>query len=62
MSRVRTFANMNEDSNAAFSEAGFDSDSNQTFEVVNYACQKNNGSTDFSALRQQEMSSAEKKP
>uniref|UniRef100_A0A915CKG0 BCL7-like protein n=1 Tax=Parascaris univalens TaxID=6257 RepID=A0A915CKG0_PARUN len=53
VSRVRSFANLNEDSNTGFSEGGFDSDSNQTFDPVSY--QSNNGSTDFSALRHQEM-------
>uniref|UniRef100_A0A183UUH6 BCL7-like protein C28H8.1 n=2 Tax=Toxocara canis TaxID=6265 RepID=A0A183UUH6_TOXCA len=53
VTRVRSFANLNDDSNTGFSEGGFDSDSNQTFDPVNY--HSNNGSTDFSALRRQEM-------
>ncbi|VDK22912.1 unnamed protein product [Anisakis simplex] len=45
---------MNEDSNTGFSEGGFDSDSNHTFDPVNYHS-TNGSSTDFSALRRQEM-------
>ncbi|VDD88556.1 unnamed protein product [Enterobius vermicularis] len=57
--RVQSFSNLNDDSNLGFSEAGFDSDSNATFEPTNYPA--NNGSTDFSALRQQEMNPSENK-
>uniref|UniRef100_A0A915CIW9 BCL7-like protein n=1 Tax=Parascaris univalens TaxID=6257 RepID=A0A915CIW9_PARUN len=45
--------NTRDSSTLGFSEGGFDSDSNQTFDPVSY--QSNNGSTDFSALRHQEM-------
>ncbi|WKX99635.1 hypothetical protein Q1695_014484 [Nippostrongylus brasiliensis] len=48
-------ANINEDSNTGFSEAGFDSDSNQTFEPQNYQPSAEHGSTDFSAMRDAEM-------
>ncbi|VDN50418.1 unnamed protein product [Dracunculus medinensis] len=53
VSRIRNFENLNDDSNLGFSEGGFDSDSNQTLEPTSYS--HNAGSTDFSAMRQQEM-------
>uniref|UniRef100_A0AC35TJ63 B-cell CLL/lymphoma 7 protein family member A n=1 Tax=Rhabditophanes sp. KR3021 TaxID=114890 RepID=A0AC35TJ63_9BILA len=52
----KTFGISNEDSNTGFLESNFDSDSNQTFDRINY---KNGGesgeaSTDFSSLRAEE--------
>uniref|UniRef100_A0A7I4YE83 B-cell CLL/lymphoma 7 protein family member A n=1 Tax=Haemonchus contortus TaxID=6289 RepID=A0A7I4YE83_HAECO len=52
---ARFGANINDDSNTGFSEAGFDSDSNQTFEPQNYQPSTDHGSTDFSAMRDAEM-------
>ncbi|VDP14343.1 unnamed protein product [Heligmosomoides polygyrus] len=52
---ARFGANINDDSNTGFSEAGFDSDSNQTFEPQNYQAAAEHGSTDFSAMRDAEM-------
>ncbi|KAJ1351547.1 hypothetical protein KIN20_007584 [Parelaphostrongylus tenuis] len=54
--RLARFAgNLNDDSNTGFSEAGFDSDSNQTFEPQNYQPSSEHVSTDFSAMRDAEM-------
>ncbi|KHJ89112.1 BCL7, conserver region [Oesophagostomum dentatum] len=47
--------NANDDSNTGFSETGFDSDSNQTFEPQNYQPSAEHSSTDFSAMRDAEM-------
>lgn len=61
VARVRAFGSLNDDSNMGFSEGGFDSDSNQTFETDGFQGQNNsaaNGSTDFSAMRQQEQEMA----
>uniref|UniRef100_A0A0N5A9U4 B-cell CLL/lymphoma 7 protein family member A n=1 Tax=Syphacia muris TaxID=451379 RepID=A0A0N5A9U4_9BILA len=58
-SRVQSFSNLNDDSNLGFSETGFESDSNATFEPTHYP--SNNGSTDFSALRQQELNPSDNK-
>ncbi|KAK6034708.1 BCL7, conserver region [Cooperia oncophora] len=52
---TRFGANINDDSNTGFSEAAFDSDSNQTFEPQNYQPSTEHGSTDFSAMRDAEM-------
>ncbi|VDN04769.1 unnamed protein product [Thelazia callipaeda] len=62
--RVRAFSSLNDDSNTGFSEGGFDSDSNQTFDAVSYRgqssiCSTTKGSTDFSEMRQQEQQSSE---
>ncbi|MFH4981837.1 hypothetical protein AB6A40_008546 [Gnathostoma spinigerum] len=56
VSRIRAFSNLNDDSNTGFSEGAYDSDSNQTFEPLSYP--NNNGSTDFSALRQEETANS----
>ncbi|EPB79632.1 BCL7, conserver region [Ancylostoma ceylanicum] len=52
---ARFGGNINDDSNTGFSEAGFDSDSNQTFEPQNYQPSAEHASTDFSAMRDAEM-------
>ncbi|ETN81533.1 hypothetical protein NECAME_08444 [Necator americanus] len=52
---ARFGGNINDDSNTGFSEAGFDSDSNQTFEPQNYQPSTEHASTDFSAMRDAEM-------
>jgi hypothetical protein len=52
---------MNDDSNTGFSETAFDSDSNHTFDRIRYQEENGNaatGSTDFSAMREEEMAAA----
>uniref|UniRef100_A0A0N5B1U1 BCL7-like protein n=1 Tax=Strongyloides papillosus TaxID=174720 RepID=A0A0N5B1U1_STREA len=53
----KTFQTINEDSNTGFLESNYDSDSNQTFDRINYRHVSNGsttGSTDFSSLRAEE--------
>uniref|UniRef100_A0A1I7ZTG4 PH domain-containing protein n=1 Tax=Steinernema glaseri TaxID=37863 RepID=A0A1I7ZTG4_9BILA len=54
VSSSRMAASLNEDSNTAFSENGFDSDSNMASEAISFKADAHNASTDFSAIRNEE--------
>ncbi|KAK0418938.1 hypothetical protein QR680_013862 [Steinernema hermaphroditum] len=55
VSSSRMAASLNEDSNTAFSENGFDSDSNMASEALTFKSNAPNASTDFSAIRNEEV-------